>query len=148
MTITEFLLARIAEDEAAAKAASPGGWQFSGIASVAGGTLYDETRRIVDVVYERPDDHDGSIVRHLLSSEADANGLHIARHDPARVLAECEAKRRIMERHNAQPFFDDPESFYCATCNEGIGGFHPCPTLRALAAVYADHPDYDQAWSL
>ena len=23
---------------------------------------------------------------------------------------------------------------------------YPCLTLRALAAVYSDHPDYDPAW--
>src|SRR5690606_12435104 len=43
MNIVDFLLARIAEDEAAAHAASPGGWQYSTVESVAGGTLYDES---------------------------------------------------------------------------------------------------------
>lgn len=139
MTITEFLLARIAEDEQAAQAASPGGWQFSGIASVAGGALYDETRRIVDVVYEQPDDHDGSIVRHLLSGEADANGAHIARHDPARVLAECEAKRRIVERFMEAGREGSPDYEL---------GYGLLFAVHAVAAVYASHPDYEEAWAL
>ena len=89
MTITEFLLARIAEDEVVAKRAAgstahrPGEWSWTG-----GGDVVGAVGR--PVVYE-----DGpwtSVV------ECDgATGVHIARHDPARVLAECEAKRRIVE---------------------------------------------------
>ena len=136
LTLTDFLLARIAEDEADAKAASPGGWQYPGIESVAGGTLYDESRRIVDVVYEQPKDHDGTIVRHLLVPEADANGRHIARHDPARVLAECEAKRAVVGLH--------PEMLgWCQGCAHES---YPCRTLLALALPYADHPDYREEW--
>ncbi len=51
---------------------------------------------------------------------------------PARVLAECEAKRRIVghfSRHR-------PEFW---------GGIASVP-LGALASVYADHPDYDESW--
>jgi hypothetical protein len=147
-TLSEFLLARIAEDETAAQVASPGGWQYGDVDSVAGGSLYDETRMIGSLHYEQPDDHDGSIVRHLLALEADANGAHIARHDPARVLAECAAKRRIVKRHPAV-------SGCCETCtdkmshprpSEWAAVRYPCPTLRDLAAVYADHPDYRDEW--
>lgn len=147
VTLTEFLLARIAEDEAAARAASPSPWSYPGIESVAGGTLYDATRRIVDVVYEHPADHDGTIIRHLLEPEADANGAHIARHDPARVLAECEAKRRIIDEHTCH--CPNPT---CRDCGACPGDHHadptpaPCATLRILALPYADHPDYDNAW--
>lgn len=54
---------------------------------------------------------------------------HIARHDPARVLAECEAKRRIMtmdfERYGEQ-----------------------VELLYMLALPYAGHPDYEEAWRI
>lgn len=131
--LVEFILARIAEDEAVARAASPGGWTYGDVTSVAGGTLYDETRTIANIVYEQPEDHDGTVVRHLLTPEADANGRHIARHDPARVLAECEAKRRIVERCHA------------------VGALMPCEplaqgVLRTLALPHADHPDYRPEW--
>jgi Family of unknown function (DUF6221) len=39
---------------------------------------------------------------------------------------------------------------YCAVCH--AGGFDwdperwPCATVRALAAVYSDHPDYRDEW--
>lgn len=136
MNITEFLLARIAEDEAGALSASPGGWHYGSVESVAGGMLYDETRTIASVHYEQPEDHDGQIVRHLLSPEADANGRHIARHDPARVLAECEAKRRIIERLHRLADAGYPGEW--PPVDDAVPD-----VLCLLAQPYADHPDYD-----
>ena len=130
--LTDFLLARIAEDEAVAREASPGGWSYGTVDSVAGGSLYDKTRMIGDLHYEQPTDHDGSIVRHLLSPEADANGAHIARHNPARVLAECAAKRAIVERWLHLIEHGDAGSF------EWVA--------KALAWAYRDHTDFDPAW--
>lgn len=132
--IKKFLLARIAEDEAAARAASPGPWVYTTVESVGGGTLYDQTRVIGSLDYEQPDEHDGRIVRHLLKREADANGAHIARHDPARVLAECEAKRRIIEQVRDVEW----------TSSYAVRDF----VLEHLALPYADHPDFDPAWRL
>lgn len=69
---------------------------------------------------------------------------HVARHDPARVLAEVEAKRALLVLHarlDDQPF--------CATCDapSGIPGpSQGCGTLSLLALPYADHPDYDERW--
>jgi len=86
--LTEFLLARIAEDEAVARAATRGPWLYDG-----GGIYAPEERTATralfreDVVYD--DDCGIGVAAH--------NAAHIARHDPARVLAECKAKRRIME---------------------------------------------------
>jgi hypothetical protein len=34
----------------------------------------------------------------------------------------------------------------CARCASHAEGEYPCRTLRALAAVYADHPDYRDEW--
>ena len=141
MTLTEFLTARLDEDEEVARRASPGGWRYGDVESVAGGTLYDETRRIADIIYENPEDHDGYWTRHLLEPEADANGAHIARHDPARVLAEVEAKRRIVE---AWVRADEAAGSYPGT-DAGIEmGLHEAIALLALP--YADHPDYDPDW--
>lgn len=67
---------------------------------------------------------------------------HIARHDPARVLADVEAKRRIVSRCDlilrgrAEGMF-----------NEGQVT-DAWDNLRALALPYAGHPDYDRAWAL
>ena len=66
---------------------------------------------------------------------------HIALHDPARVLREVKAKRKILAAH------EKSDGGYCELCYYGYGGGSwPCPTVRALAAVYGDHPDYDKAW--
>ena len=63
--------------------------------------------------------------------------------DPARVLREVEAKRRITEAHNrAEHYCPSPvlagRHGQLWTPEEG-----PCWTLRLLAAVYSGHPDYD-----
>ena len=51
-----------------------------------------------------------------------------------RVLAECAAKRAIIEAHD----LDDRRT-----------DLHVSePLLGILAAVYSDHPDYQEEWSL
>lgn len=67
---------------------------------------------------------------------------HLRRHTPARVLAQVAAMRRIVDEHPS-----DDAGF----CGDGIGlvgckWAWPCPTLRALASTWHDHPDYRQEW--
>ena len=76
---------------------------------------------------------------------------HLARHDPARVLREAAAKRKIVAEHS--PLHWHPDSpLRCRRCTSvTIDGKMaklewPCPTVRALAAVWSDHEDYDPAW--
>ena len=108
MNITQFLEARISEDEAEAGS----GWS-----------------RLGDTRWER--DNYG---RTMLT--------------PSAILAECAAKRAIIElapkATEAEQGFDDyvwrgagPEQ------NEPYTGD---AILYALAAVYKDHPDYQQEW--
>lgn len=78
--------------------------------------------------------------------------------DPAWMLAECEAKRRIVGLHRADPkpeydnghgtTHDEDGQFlgYRTDLCEEDGETVPCPTLRLLALAYADHPDYDESW--
>jgi hypothetical protein len=64
--------------------------------------------------------------------------------DPARVLAECEAKRRIVELHAG--YRDELSGFwYCDACDRS---HWPCETLMILAQPYSDHPDYLKEWKL
>ena len=60
--------------------------------------------------------------------------------EPERILAECEAKRRIIEEH-ASTTRSDP----CDAHNANYETI-PCDNLLYLAAVYADHPDYREEW--
>lgn len=50
-----------------------------------------------------------------------------------RQLAECDAKRRIVQYHEVKHR------------REGVGGFN-CFTAKTLALPYADHPDYREEW--
>ncbi len=95
-TPTGFLLARIAEDEAVARAAMVMG---QGVDTI--GT-------------------------HSLPEFAE----HVTAWQPARVLAECEAKRQIVEDATGQH-------------TSSVEGY---AIMRILATVYADHPDYREEW--
>lgn len=125
LTITEFLEARIAEDEAEAK------W------------------------VEAEGDHGSSPIQH-----------------PARVLAECSAKRAIIKQHEEWPVLVERQpseieqvaawlndftyrmyrEIAWLTTKEYIKrfGVEPptAPMIATLAAVYKDHPDYDPEWAL
>lgn len=73
---------------------------------------------------------------------------------PARVLAEFAAHRRIVELHAVSESVETSgwtkgvPYFRCAACDDVDGGCEVagCNTLRALAAVYADHPQFRQDW--
>jgi hypothetical protein len=149
-TITEFLLARIAEDEAAARAVPPLGHNYD-----MGGNRQDE-RWAFGRTLPSSADGMGNWSPHR---DSPTTAAHFSRHDPARVLAECEAKRRIVqdhatwERDNRKAWKDysrwlegkavaaDPPA---RTTPEKWHGLEHA--VRVLAAVYSDHPDYRQEW--
>lgn len=137
VTITEFLLARIAEDEAVARAA------------IAPDHMHPYGDRAIPAI--KPDGW-GALVDNYLGGPM---GAHCARHTPTRVLAECAAKRAIVA--HAQDVHDSyrEDQFAGGAHAERIVGsvgwlypFDVTPALRALAAVYASHPDYLQEWAL
>ena len=132
MKLTEFLLSRIAEDEAAASAVPPLGHNVD-----MGGNRQDE-RFTFGRSLPSSADGMGNWSPHRDSPTTQA---HFARHDPARVLAECEAKRRIVADHG-------PDGNGMKVNGDVCSEFEawPCPTIQALTAVYADHPDYDEEW--
>lgn len=129
--LVAFLRARLDEDEAAAVA--PETW-----------TAFEEnestgTRRVdVDHSFER-----------VVACTRAWRGVHIARHDPARVLREVEAKRQIVDLHRPVQRRSTGSSGGaiedCQVCDH-FPAQYPCPTLRLLALPYADHPDYREGW--
>lgn len=135
VTLTDFLLDRIAEDEARA-------------------TLVLSAPPTMTV---HP--HDGEEIP-----------VEVPALTPTRVLAECEAKRRIVELHKNWPVLVEtpptvervgsagPDAFAFRASQQlawmteqeyrtRFGDEPPtAPMLLALAAVYADHPDYRDEW--
>lgn len=144
-TITEFLEARIAEDEAMARECEESG-------------AWSPFRSEEHLEWWVRSENFGHIVTtgYVGNNDAKPNAEHIARHDPARVLAECAAKRAIIAAH---PIVDDvvevstriKHGFACETCfsyGDIVEDNGYCDTLHALAAAYVDHGDYRQEWAL
>lgn len=83
-------------------------------------------------------------------------GERFARHDPARVLAECASKRKIVGWHRAMTLTaTDIANGYepnCQGCWEdgGMDGAatYPCRALRALAQPYAGADGWREEWAL
>lgn len=131
INILNFLLTRIEEEEQLALLASTGPWTYSNIESVGGGTIYDESRQIITLVFEHPDAHDGTIVRQLLKPEADANGRYVSTNNPDRALRDCKARRGTVLAASQNP--DD------------TGLELAC---KLMATVYADHEQYQAEWAV
>jgi hypothetical protein len=115
MTLTEFLTARLDEEQIAADMfSSDPDWDAAMLA-----TLYRPTASNLDPVI-----------------------IHASRYDPARVLREVKAKRKILAEYAPVAKNDgEHEPEYAYGWAEGLG-----MAVRALATVYSDHPDYDSAW--
>jgi len=94
------------------------------------------------------------LLARIAEDEADAQRIptedgyahHTNCWDKDRVLAECEAKRRIVALHEVR----DPQAARPVCDQDRLMGDadYPCLTLRALAAVYADHEGYREEWAL
>jgi hypothetical protein len=115
MELVEFLLARIADDEAHARNAfgehNDVGPEWTEIWSGAvelGGNQTDGPELLLT--------NDSQVSR------------HIERWDPARVLAECVSKRRLIQLGEKDSYWDD--------------------VLRILAIPYTEHEDFNPDWRL
>lgn len=133
--LVEFLRARLDEDEADAKRAVPGPWAMVG-----------EPRDTT--VFSMPA---GISVAHGWLRDL----AHIARHDPARVLAEVAAKRRILDELDAMPHALDDGHHECPMVEPTAWKDPRCTcgqaeladrVLRLLALPYAGRPGYREEW--
>ena len=120
-----FLKTRLDEDEQTAHEATDGPWvdEFSG-----------ETGHCV-IPADAMSTREYVAKTQLLAALPDAR--HIARHDPARVLAEVEAKRRLLD------WLERTRSW--ATDNN-LWTYDEAEALKLLALPYADHADYRDEW--
>ena len=164
MTITEFLLARISDDEAVAlKASEQIGQRWCG----GGGelrTLAHGDPRATEPCWLQVAKMGSEYGPHGRPAEWETGWwprvdafAHMARHDPARVLAECAAKRAIVERyiHNLSLAESYRNPKWRDAMNDQDRIEHRMQEARAatsleacvaLAAIYADHPDYQPEW--
>lgn len=127
-TLASFLLRCIAADEAVANAAGDGHWT----AEPSDAWQAIEIVGVDMMIYDE-------------GGHSETQAAHIARQDPAHVLAVCTAHRAIVELHSAGV---DPEH----GCEPRFSGnpwwddAAPCPTLRALASAYADRDGWREEW--
>jgi len=150
MSIVEFILVRIAEDEAAARAAvgndGPPTWlqdDADGVYGVRPDVDWDEVCQ--SHTYGVPNECDFNPTACGISVTDDrvlehARARHIARHDPARVLADCAARRQVLADHAPYNGTD-----LCGG-HDGRHTVEQCGLRRVMASAYADHPDFDPAW--
>jgi hypothetical protein len=136
MRLELFLRDRLDEDYEAARAAGGDDWRRQDHPSdtIA---IYDSKGE--PVVYDE-------------GSPTEEQQDHIARQNPARVLAEVKAKRRLVEEHKpARPHYLPRRELGCVTCSTAQAWDEKaneanCLTLRLLALPYADYPDYREEW--
>lgn len=142
--LVEFLLARLAEEEAVAWDAcrTPG-------------------RRWVREAIGHVNDENGDIVVFSDGTTSREQADHIARQDPARVLRQVEAMRAVVALHVPKVGDHLPRQPICAECGgstwkpesaDRLAPFPwvmpwPCPTLRLIASIWAGHRDYRQEWA-
>lgn len=144
--LASWLLNRLAEDEALALAAQAGPW--SSCVTAGGGTVEGADAR--GVAQRRCFDPCSPYVESEPLALADAE--HIARHNPARVLAEVAAKRLQIDQTFRYEETIDDEWGCCHSADEIARGRCPATPvngiqmLRLLALSYADHPTYWTGW--
>lgn len=146
--IVEFLTARLDEDEAIATAAKWKHW-------VPGSGLHPAS---VETAEPQAGWHgERATVANLMATVGKVqrerqHAVHIARHDPARVLREAAAKRKLLEwcakavGSDWSAYNEDrplPEQIQNLATNAAID-----MALRVMAAPYADHSDYDPDWRM
>lgn len=115
--LREFMLLRIGESEAAARA-------------IVAATTHDG--------------HYASICADSDDLAGDDPPTRLAVYDSAGALAHCQSARRVVGRHHRDDLGYGEEGGVCGYC-EGAPDY-PCPDLRDLASVWASHPDYQQEW--
>jgi hypothetical protein len=154
--LVNFLRARLDEDEQVAREASRrmrDGWTPTGehwqwvepdrdqvltLDPVAEECLNDYGRADLRSVEEYPVGSDlGDLPHFVVRSEEvrTLDAMHIARWDPARVLAEVEAKRRMLDE-------------LAALDGDPVNGLAITRMVHLLTLPYAEHPDHRTEWQV
>ncbi|MFE3081820.1 DUF6221 family protein [Nocardia tengchongensis] len=176
-TIEEFVEARLAEDETIARAATAGKWEWSdgntlGVLSdwrsCEHYCLFSADSKDSRGLPHMPHQHEHRFNDEIVLDAAgyddpvvdvsDANAVHIARQDPDRALRELPLKRLVLAAHNrclvdtyrAGGWVTIAVCEACSDWNREDGEYvpWPCEHIKAMAAIWSVHPDYQQGWKL
>lgn len=133
MEIVEFLTACLDEDERIARGADPGPWKSESLGR------HDQAA----IKLAAPT----SLIQ-FDGSRAAANGMHVSRHDPARVLREINAKRRIIDEivPRMNQMDDQLEAEFGTP--RSPEPYESGNLLRLLALPYSDRDGYQEEWAL
>ncbi|MCM1972297.1 DUF6221 family protein [Streptomyces sp. G1] len=144
----QWLRAQLDEDERIARAATPGPWRYDPGKHhhIVGTPLFEEA------VFAGPPGSDATCVAG--TGETDdrqsmADAAHIARHDPARVLREVDAKRQLLTELEAAESAMDQASRDGDTIRYNSVRAEWVVLRRVVrrdAAVYAHRPGYRPEW--
>ena len=137
--LVAFLRARLDEDEQAAHvaaSANPGSPATRWSAEKVDRQGTAGWRKVWGVVPERVQGNvlaicEGDILPKVVT--------HVARHDPAHVLREVEAKRQLLA-------WIERTGDWAAENN--LWTYDRDEPLKVLALAYSDHPDYQESWRL
>jgi Family of unknown function (DUF6221) len=160
-----WLRRQIEDDKAAAEAAPGDHWQSFTENDIAGASVYDEQWVLLypqRYEHDKPmSDRPGATGPQYIQRSRDELVAHIARNDPQHVIADCEAKLRILNKHRLA-HKNDPDDDYsvggygsdgdsgCITCHYlsqmHIKGYGVCLTVRILATAYCHREGYAEHW--
>jgi hypothetical protein len=134
--LVSWLTQQIDYDEQVAGAATAGPWATEGNGSIVGptGPLPKLAGHVVC-----------SVGAWNVGRPTAADAAHIAVHDPAWVLRQVAAYRRILVRHQQ---YNGPVA--CEYCVGPDGEYvtWPCPDVRDLASIYSERPGFDPSWTV
>lgn len=141
MELTEFVSARLDEDEAVAREAAARPIRARGRYSplTSGGPLPEQADvDAIEVVWYRHENGwSGSD-----SGSWPAGTAHFERFDPARALAQVEALRKIV---TSRPAIGAAPGQHLLSVHEEVARQREY-MMRHIASIWADHPDFDPAW--
>lgn len=154
--LVAFLRARLDQDAAVAQAATPGPWRHD----EAKHWRKPGTSWFEEAVFAGPSGEEATCVAgtgETDDQQSMRDAAHIARHDPARVLADVEAKRELVERYEASlkrsvefrqraDSDAETETQKMQRSHENIQLLVLLGVVKLLALPYADHPDYREDW--
>ena len=85
----------------------------------------------------------------VMQERSEDRMAHIAEWDPARVLREIDARRRLVELHDGEvvEVINADRQERSGECCLECGEPSPCRTLRTLALPYGVRPGYRNEWA-